>query len=114
PMGRLRYLTPSLSRGFVLPKNFKQAVYTEHELFGRRRERGASARKKAARTKGISLRELRALKRGDLLVHEDKGIGKFMGLETIEVRRVKQEVVRLQYRDSDVLCCELNDINKLA
>ncbi|HET6510577.1 MAG TPA: DEAD/DEAH box helicase, partial [Candidatus Kapabacteria bacterium] len=114
PPGTVHYITPSIAKGFVLPISSRQVVYTEHELFGRRRDRGASAKKRAARTKGISLRELRSLKRGDLLVHEDKGIGKFMGLETIEVRGAKQEVVRLVYRDNDVLFVNLDYIHKLS
>jgi transcription-repair coupling factor (superfamily II helicase) len=108
-----RFIEPSLAHGFQI-LSAKTAVYSEHELFGRKRERGASARKKAARTKGISLRELRSLKRGDLLVHEDKGIGKFMGLETIQVQGKKQEVVRLVYRDSDVLFVNLDYIGRLS
>ena len=109
----LQFVEPSLAFGFQIP-DAHLAIYTEHELFGRRRERGASARKKAARTKGISLRELRALKRGDLLVHEDKGIGKFMGLETIVAVGKKQEVVRLVYRDNDVLFVNLDYIGRLS
>ncbi len=119
--GRIQYIEPSLSRGFQLarvvsaaPGIHSTAIYSEHELFGRKRERGASARKKAARTKGISLRELRSLKRGDLLVHEDKGIGKFLGLETIDIAGKKQEVVRLGYRDSDVLFVNLDYIGRLS
>jgi len=108
-----KFIEPSLAHGFQV-LSAKTAVYSEHELFGRKRERGASARKKAARTKGISLRELRSLKRGDLLVHEDKGIGKFMGLETIQVQGKKQEVVRLVYRDSDVLFVNLDYIGRLS
>jgi transcription-repair coupling factor (superfamily II helicase) len=107
------FVEPSLAFGFQIPDALV-AIYSEHELFGRRRERGASARKKAARTKGISLRELRALKRGDLLVHEDKGIGKFMGLETIVAVGKKQEVVRLVYRDNDVLFVNLDYIGRLS
>ena len=107
------FMEPSLAFGFQVPEA-DLAIYTEHELFGRRRERGASARKKAARTKGISLRELRSLKRGDLLVHEDKGIGKFMGLETIVAVGKKQEVVRLVYRDNDVLFVNLDYIGRLS
>lgn len=60
------------------------------------------------------MRELRALKRGDLLVHEDKGIGKFMGLETIVAVGKKQEVVRLVYRDNDVLFVNLDYIGRLS
>ncbi|HEY6171653.1 MAG TPA: CarD family transcriptional regulator, partial [Candidatus Kapabacteria bacterium] len=89
----IKYEIPALSSGFIFSDEYKIAVLCEHELFGRRRGVGASRRKKSARTKGISLRELRSLKRGDLLVHEDKGIGKFMGLEAIEVRGAMQEVV---------------------
>jgi transcription-repair coupling factor (superfamily II helicase) len=107
------FMEPSLAFGFQIPDALL-AIYTEHELFGRRRERGASARKKAARTKGISLRELRSLKRGDLLVHEDKGIGKFMGLETITAVGKIQEVVRLVYRDNDVLFVNLDYIGRLS
>ncbi|MEP7235307.1 MAG: transcription-repair coupling factor, partial [Ignavibacteriota bacterium] len=112
--GKIIYFTPSLIHGFVLPGTPGKVVFTEHELFGRRRDRGAASRKRASRAKGISLRELRTLKRGDLLVHEDKGIGKFMGLDTIEVRGAKQEVVRLNYRDNDVLFVNLDYISKLS
>ncbi|MDP4218838.1 MAG: transcription-repair coupling factor [Bacteroidota bacterium] len=112
--GKIVYRMPSLAHGFLLPVEAKKVVFTEHELFGRRRDRGASSRKRASRAKGISLRELRTLKRGDLLVHEDKGIGKFMGLDTIEVRGAKQEVVRLSYRDNDVLFVNLDYIAKLS
>lgn len=112
--GRIVYHTPSLAHGFLLPDEIKKVLFTEHELFGRRRDRGAASRKRASRSKGISLRELRTLKRGDLLVHEDKGIGKFMGLDTIEVRGAKQEVVRLNYRDNDVLFVNLDYIAKLS
>jgi transcription-repair coupling factor (superfamily II helicase) len=110
-LASLKFIEPSLAQGFVIGS---AAIYSEHELFGRRRERGAAAKKKAARTKGISLRELRSLKRGDLLVHEDKGIGKFMGLETIDVVGKKQEVVRLVYRDNDVLFVNLDYIGRLS
>lgn len=110
----IKYEIPALSSGFIFSDEYKVAVLCEHELFGRRRGVGASRRKKSARTKGISLRELRSLKRGDLLVHEDKGIGKFMGLEAIEVRGAMQEVVRLSYRDNDVLFVNLDYISKLS
>ena len=107
------FMEPSLSSGFEI-SSANSAIYTEHEFFGRKRERGASARKRAARTKGISLRELRLLKLGDLLVHEDKGIGKFMGLETITVGGKKQEVVRLQYENNDVVFVNLDYISRLT
>ncbi len=112
--GVLKFIVPSLSSGFILPATSKTVVFTEHELFGRKREQGAASKKRSSRSKGISLRELRSLKRGDLLVHEDKGIGKFMGLDTIDIQGSKQEVVRLSYRDNDVLFVNLDFISKLS
>ncbi|HYM34602.1 MAG TPA: DEAD/DEAH box helicase, partial [Steroidobacteraceae bacterium] len=112
--GRLQFLSSSLAFGFALGSDARTVIYTEHELFGRRREKGAASRKRGSRSKGISLRELRSLKRGDLLVHEDKGIGKFMGLDTITVQDAKQEVVRLSYRDGDTLFVNLDYISKLS
>ncbi|MBS1904674.1 MAG: transcription-repair coupling factor [Bacteroidetes bacterium] len=112
--GSVQFVTPSLSYGFSLPADQKTVVYSEHELFGRRREKGTASKKRSSRSKGISLRELRSLKRGDLLVHEDKGIGKFMGLDTIEIQGSKQEVVRLSYRDNDTLFVNLDYISKLS
>lgn len=110
----IQFITPSLAFGFMLPVEAKTVVFTERELFGRKRDAGTASRKRSSRSKGISLRELRALKRGDLLVHEDKGIGKFMGLDTIEIQGSKQEVVRLSYRDSDVLFVNIDYIGKLS
>ncbi|MEI8134929.1 MAG: transcription-repair coupling factor [bacterium] len=112
--GSIQYVIPALAHGFLLPPSAQVIILTEHKLFGRRRDRGAASTKRASRTKGISLRELRTLKRGDLLVHEDKGIGKFMGLDTIDVRGAKQEVVRLNYRDNDILFVNLDYITKLS
>jgi transcription-repair coupling factor (superfamily II helicase) len=101
--------TLALAEGFIFP-NERWCVYTEHEVFERNR---VSHRPQRQAFKGITIRELRKLQRGDFIVHVDKGIGRFAGLETIEIQGAKQECVKLIYRDSDILFVHLNHIDRL-
>lgn len=100
----------SLHEGFELP-SLGLAVYTDHQIFNRYHR--PTARKQKQRFGGISLRELHHLVPGDFVVHIDHGIGRFAGMQQIEVRGKKQEVVRLQYQNDDVLYVNVNALYKL-
>ncbi|NNE69453.1 MAG: transcription-repair coupling factor [Rhodothermales bacterium] len=100
----------SLHAGFELPE-LRQALYTDHQIFNRYHR--PTARKAKARYGGISLRELHQLVPGDFVVHIDYGIGRFAGMEQIEVRGRKQESVRLVYHNGDVLFVNVNALHKL-
>lgn len=108
--GRVRLKTESLHRGFELP-GLQLAVYTDHEIFGRYHR--PTARKQKQRFGGLNLRELHQLTPGDFVVHIDYGIGRFAGMEHIEVRGRKQEAVRLQYLNGDTLYVNVNALYKL-
>ena len=108
--GRVRLKTESLHRGFEIPA-LQLAVYTDHEIFGRYHR--PTARKQKQRFGGLSLRELHQLTPGDFVVHIDYGIGRFTGMEHIEVRGRKQEAVRLQYLNGDTLYVNVNALYKL-
>jgi transcription-repair coupling factor (superfamily II helicase) len=95
--------------GFVFPAA-KIVMFTEHQVFGRRKRRGRARKKTFA---GMSQKELHQLKRGDYVVHVDYGIGKFFGLQKIKVRGVEQEVVKVLYAENDVLYVNLNFINRI-
>jgi len=99
----------TLSAGFILP-GLKFAALTEHEAFERRRSR---ARRRARQFKGFTLRELRQLRPGDFVVHVDKGIGRFVGLETIQAAGNTAEAVKLEYAGGDTLFVNLTYINRL-
>jgi transcription-repair coupling factor (superfamily II helicase) len=62
----------------------------------------------------ITLKELKDLKPGDFVTHIDHGIGKFAGLEKIDVNGHVQEAVRLVYRDSDLLYVSINSLHKIS
>ena len=57
---------------------------------------------------------LKELQPGDYVTHIDHGVGKFSGLETIEIGGVKQESVRIIYRNNDMLYVSINSLHKLS
>jgi transcription-repair coupling factor (superfamily II helicase) len=93
---------------FIKDSNF--ACFTEHQIFGRLRSRD---RRKSKSQSGITLRELKQLEIGDYVVHEDKGIGKFDGFETVNMGESQQDCARIIYDEDAILYVHLNYIHKL-
>ncbi len=54
---------------------------------------------------------LDALKTGDFIVHEDYGVGQFLGLELIAVSGAKKEFVRLLYQNDDKLLLPVENLH---
>lgn len=100
----------SLHEGFEAPGS-GIAAYTDHQIFNRYHR--PTTRRQKQRFGGISLRELQQLVPGDFVVHVDHGIGRFAGLEQIEVRGRQQEAVRLLYLSGDVLYVSVTALHKL-
>ena len=109
PPIQYQLLTEALHFGFIYP-SAKIAIFTEHEIFGRQKRRGTTKRKKF---KGFTQKELQQLKRGDFVVHQDYGIGRFAGLQKIKVRGVEAEVMKLMYEGNDTLYVHLNFISRV-
>lgn len=106
----LSFIQSSLYQGFeVLDVNL--AVYADHQIFNRYFR--PSVRKQKQKYGGFSLRELLNLNPGDFVTHIDYGIGKYAGLQKIEVRGKQQEAVKLIFRDEDVLYVNVNALYKL-
>jgi transcription-repair coupling factor (superfamily II helicase) len=90
-----------LARGFALPAE-GWAVVTEAELYAgvvRRRGRGADKR---SSVEGM-LRDLSELKVGDPVVHEQHGIGRYLGLQEMSFEEGKSEFLVLEYEGGDKL-----------
>jgi transcription-repair coupling factor (superfamily II helicase) len=87
-----------LSSGFVWPAE-GLAVLSENEIFGARQIRRA----KPAATARARLLELRELKQGDLIVHDEHGIGQYDGLQKLTVERVRNEFLVIVYQGGDKL-----------
>ncbi|MDA0986205.1 MAG: transcription-repair coupling factor [Bacteroidetes bacterium] len=105
----INFVTGALHDGFIFT-DAKIAIFTEHQIFGRLKERNIPKRK---RFKGISQKELHQLKSGDFVVHVDHGIGKFKGMKKISIGGNNQEVVNLEYANSGTLFVNINYINRI-
>lgn len=106
---RLTSLPIVLSEGFVYHDD-RLAVLTEHQIFERRR---AKRSRGSSKNVGFTVRELQQLRPGDFVVHVDKGVAQFDGLETITVGGTQQDCVRLIFNGGDKMFVHLNYINRL-
>jgi len=101
----------NLHGGFT-DNDLKIALFTDHQIFDRYhkfRIRGFFSRKES-----ISVKELTGLNPGDYVVHIDHGIGKFGGLEKIEVNGKLQEAIKLVYRDNDILYVGIHSLHRIS
>src|SRR5690606_40011421 len=62
----------------------------------------------------ITLKELTSLSVGDYVTHIEHGIGKFGGLQKIEVDGKKQEAIKLIYADNDIVYVGIHALHKIA
>lgn len=110
---RLKYQTLgiALRQGFI-DKNLKIACYTDHQIFERYHR--YKTKEPFKRSKAITLKELNTLHPGDYVTHIDYGIGRFAGLEKIDVNGKEQEAIRLVYRDNDLLYVNIHSLHKIS
>ena len=100
-----------LYQGFV-DHNQKVAYYTDHQIF----ERYHKFRLKSgfAKKQAITLKELTNLEIGDYVTHMDHGIGKFGGLQKIDVEGKQQEAIKLIYGERDILYISIHSLHKIS
>ncbi|WP_316799146.1 transcription-repair coupling factor [Pedobacter frigidisoli] len=100
-----------LREGFIDPQ-IQTAFYTDHQIFDRYYK--YKLKKGYQKSQAITLKDLRELKSGDYVTHIDHGIGKYAGLEKVEVNGKTQEMIRLIYADNDLLYVNINSLNRIA
>ncbi len=101
----------SLSEGFI-DQQTKIVCYTDHQIFERYHR--YHVKEKFTKSKALTIKELKSLKAGDFVTHIDYGIGRFAGMETIDVKGKKQEAIRLIYKDNDLLFINIHSLHKIA
>jgi transcription-repair coupling factor (superfamily II helicase) len=101
----------AIHEGFVI-LDLAIACYSDHQLFDRYHRyklKDGHDRKTA-----ITLREIKGLQHGDFVTHVDHGVGKFAGLESMEVNGKMQETVKLVYKDNDILYVSVHSLHRIA
>ncbi|HEY9184681.1 MAG TPA: transcription-repair coupling factor [Salegentibacter sp.] len=104
-------ITLSLFQGFI-DELGKNVCYTDHQIFERYHKfhlKNGYAKKQA-----ITLKELTNLEVGDYVTHIDHGIGKFGGLQKIDVEGKKQEAIKLFYGERDILYLSIHSLHKIS
>lgn len=87
----------------------KVAFFTDHQIFNR-----MSRRKQGKRYQGgVSIPSFDQLQRGDFIIHEDYGVGRFIGTQRIAHGEVNHDCLILEYRGKDRLTLPVSDLSKL-
>jgi len=101
----------SIHEGFI-DSDLKIVCYTDHQIFQRYHK--YKVRQAYNKNKALTLRSLREMQPGDYVTHIDHGIGRYSGLQKIEVNGRLQEAVRIIYRDNDILYVNINSLHKIS
>ncbi|MCZ6886250.1 MAG: transcription-repair coupling factor, partial [Alphaproteobacteria bacterium] len=111
--GRVGALRLDFEQGFTAPG---LTVIAEPDILGQRLARPQRPKRAAH----VLIAELSALDEGDLVVHIDHGIGRYQGLETLQVpgssdrRTVSHDCLRLVYGGGDKLYVPVENIDVLT
>lgn len=87
-----------LANGFSLPSE-KLAIITETELYGPLARRPGRRRQEQASNVDSMVRDLAELKVGDPVVHAQHGIGRYMGLVSMDLGEGETEFQHLEYQN---------------
>ncbi len=100
-----------LYQGFIDEEN-QITAYTDHQIFERYHK--FNIKNGYSKKQNITLKELTALSVGDYVTHIDHGIGKFGGLQKIQVEGKTQEAIKLVYADNDIVYVSIHSLHKIS
>ncbi|MFP7446957.1 transcription-repair coupling factor [Bacillus infantis] len=106
--GKFQITEGSLQTGFELPIQ-KIAVITEEELFNKKTAKRSPRRQKLSNAERI--KSYSELKIGDYVVHVNHGIGKYLGIETLEINGLHKDYLNIRYSGSDQLYVPVDQID---
>jgi len=104
-------ITLPIYQGFVDEEN-QIACYTDHQIFERYHK--FNLKNGYSKKQTITLKELTTLSVGDYVTHIDHGIGKFGGLQKIQVEGKMQEAIKLVYADNDIVYVSIHSLHKIS
>jgi transcription-repair coupling factor (superfamily II helicase) len=108
--GRAIITEGSLSEGFELPY-MQLVVVTERELFKSQQKKKRKQQKTL--TNAEKIKSYQDLKVGDYVVHVHHGVGRYLGVETLEVAGVHKDYIKLQYKGTDQLFVPVDQMDQV-
>jgi transcription-repair coupling factor (superfamily II helicase) len=101
-----------LENGVLLPDS-GLAVISEQQLFGDR-VRARARRRRAERDPESIIRQLNDLESGSPVVHAEYGVGRYIGLKTLEAGGGMGEFLHLEYADGDKLYVPVHALERIS
>ncbi len=102
--GQIKITELPIKTGFIC-KEEKLLVLTDYQIFNKPYRTKISKKKKRKKS---NIKDFSTIKRGDYVVHENFGIGKFDGLETIKIGMAEQESIKILYAEGGIVYVNLN------
>jgi transcription-repair coupling factor (superfamily II helicase) len=104
---KIKLETLPIKEGF-LHKREKILLLTDYQIFNKPYRSKLPLKKKYSKSKS---KAIASITKGDYVVHESYGIGKYAGLHTITIGETKQESMKLLYSEGGVVYVNLNYLN---
>jgi transcription-repair coupling factor (superfamily II helicase) len=98
--------------GVLLPAA-QLAIISEHQLFGNKPQQ-RNRRRRAERDPETIIRQLNDLQIGSPVVHEEYGVGRYLGLIMLDAGGSSGEFLHLQYADNDKLYVPVHALNLIS
>ncbi len=103
----------TLHEGFT-DHTLRICLFTDHQLFDRFHKYNLKSDRARSGKVALSLKELNQFTPGDYVVHTDHGVGRFVGLQRIPNGNTTQEVIKLVYRNDDVVFVSIHSLHKVS
>lgn len=88
-----------LSRGMEFVSD-KKVLITDRDIFGNRRV----IKRRSRKSKNAQpIKTFTEIKPGDFVVHENHGVGKFLGIKQLEIAGIKKDYIHIKYAGDDAL-----------
>lgn len=107
PVQKPAIVVGQLSSGIELPMH-KLVFITENELFKKRIKR---QRKRQKISNAERIKSYQELKVGDYVVHTNHGVGKYLGIETLEINGLHKDFMLIRYSGDDKLYVPIDQID---
>jgi transcription-repair coupling factor (superfamily II helicase) len=108
---RLGLAVLPVDEGFLVPGEL--ALLTESQLFGGR-TRSKVQRVVSERDPESIIRNLTDLSAGAPVVHEDHGVGRYLGLEVLDIDQRQAEFLMLEYAEGDKLYVPVSSLHLVS
>ena len=109
---RIGVAVAPVDNGVLLP-GAKVAVISEQQLFGERTHT-RKRRRRSDRDPETIIRQLNDLEPGSPVVHEEYGVGRYLGLTTLEAGGITAEFLHLEYADNDKLYVPVHALDLIS